>query len=163
MLVASRRVPVPSGEEWDGAAQALVNAILGDPLADEDLGSLQLGVDLSLCLTHAIWRFPDRFIDPGTVGFWRNRLRDQLSITLGASALAMSYYEVRNVERGIERGDEPDSESMRTAALWAICFFRIAAVALSRYCRAPSHGAPRIDMTQLIARWEGTVTGLGTS
>jgi hypothetical protein len=153
-LVASRRVPPPSVGQWEATPRALVDAILGDSPADYHLGTLQLGIDLARVLFGAIHRYPDEFADKDTAGFWRNRLQDQCALTLGAASLAMAYYELRNLDRAIESGDDTGGEEVMTAGLWAVCFFRTAAFALSRYA-GRSGDTPKIDMGKVLRRWIG--------
>lgn len=139
LIVASGdRVPGPTVAQWQSLPSAFVDAFVGGIQEDRDLGVLQLGVEMGRALIEPIRLVPLGFADLQTRGFWENRLHDQLRLTLGATALGMSFYECRQLHQMYESADGDSAGQRHT--LWAIAFFRIAAIALRPY--GPS--APRV-------------------
>lgn len=151
IIVASgSRVPRASATHWALLPQRLVGAVIEGQQDDEELGSLQLGVDLASVLAHDVREMPRAFTDNATKGFWENRINDQLRLTLTITALVMTYYEARNLERAFDEGEDTESSENQLSVLWAVTFFRIAAIALKEYGEGLPDGGQAPDVWQLV-------------
>lgn len=133
LMAAASRIPRPSREQWWALPASFIEGVLLRHRRDEDLGALQLGVDLACGLLDPVCELASRFEERQTAGFWENRIRDQLALTLGVGALAASYYEGRSLQRAYDRGEDLTAPRCEESLLWAVSFFRIAALAFRGY------------------------------
>jgi hypothetical protein len=154
LMSAASRVPRPSLNEWWLFPSSFVDLMLGDNTPDQELGVLQLGLDLSARLVEPLNRLPESIADPQTAGFFAFRIKDQMALSLGITAMAMSYYEGRGLQRAYDRGEDLDSEGCLRHLRWSVSFFRVAALALGRYAaQVPTEpGIPNI--ARLLQRFE---------
>jgi Phosphotransferase enzyme family len=150
LLSASKKSLPVDAHQWAAAPAAFANVFAEGSDVDDDVGALQTGVDLARELARGVLA-KDKEKSAEAQGFWKNRIAEHLKLTLGATALAMSYYEVRSVVRLVERGGDRDAEEARLASLWAICFFHIAALALRHYSPERFAARPIHDIGEIIA------------
>lgn len=134
LLVASRRsFPVMvTVDHWCAISEAYATTLISGEIVDADVGPFQVGLDLASDLIADLHRLPMESQDDHNKGFLKFRISEHIALTLGAAALAMAFYQVRSVDRAMENGKH-EVEKQKSATLWAICFFRIAAHALSSY------------------------------
>jgi len=113
------------------ARAALIGAANGD---EPDLGSFEYGVSCVSKALRALFAAATSVGDPVV-------LKDSYEITLGAAALAKSFYEIRDLERARDAGEH------HLCSRWqrARCFFRISARSLAPLLVSP-RGAPQIDL-----------------
>lgn len=134
----------PTREHWQDLPLQFVNAVLGDKgTAQPDAGAFQLGLDLVACLFEPLHRLA---ASSGDV--IPNTLRNMLTTTLAATALASSYYATRELDKAPFVEQKLDDRRYRR--LWAIFGFRVAARCLDAVEGGSREGVVSANVSEML-------------